>query len=162
VSAVILGIDPGSRHTGFGVFQGEGNRLEYLASGSINPGSKPPLADRLRHIFDSLTELVHRHQPQALALEEIFLAANVKSAFTLGQVRGIVLLLAAQSSLPIFHYPPLVVKKAVVGYGQASKAQVQLMVEQLFKQKVADEHAADALAVGLCHYFHQRWPGGDS
>ncbi|MCL4503428.1 MAG: crossover junction endodeoxyribonuclease RuvC [Deltaproteobacteria bacterium] len=157
MSSVILGIDPGSRHTGFGVFQGEGNRLEYLAAGSINPGSKNPLADRLRHIFDSLTVLVHRHRPQALALEEVFLAANVKSAFTLGQVRGIVLLLAAQSSLPVFHYPPLAVKKAVVGYGQATKAQVQLMVEQLLGQKVTDEHAADALAVGLCHYFHQRW-----
>ena len=103
--------------------------------------------------------MIRRHQPQVLALEEIFLAANVKSAFTLGQVRGVVLLLAAQRSLPVCHYPPLLVKKAVVGYGQASKAQVQLMVEQLLGQKVADEHAADALAVGLCHFFHQRWPG---
>ena len=93
----------------------------------------------------------------ALALEEIFLAANVHSAFTLGQVRGVVLLLAAQSQLPVFHYPPLVVKKAVVGYGQAAKAQVQLMVEQLLGQKVTDEHAADALAVGMCHLFHSRW-----
>jgi crossover junction endodeoxyribonuclease RuvC len=162
VSAVILGIDPGSRYTGFGVLQGEGDRLSHLASGSIKAGSRPPLADRLRQIYDGLTVLVHRHQPQALALEEIFLAANVRSAFILGQVRGVVLLLAAQSSLPIFHYPPLVVKKAVVGYGQASKAQVQLMVEQLLRRKVTDEHAADALAVGLCHYFHQRWPGGSS
>jgi len=160
VSATILGVDPGSRYTGFGVFQGEGDRLHYLASGSIKAGSKPPLADRLRQIYDSLSEIILLHHPEALALEEIFLAANVRSAFILGQVRGVVLLLAAQKGLPIFHYPPLVVKKAVVGYGQASKAQVQLMVEQLFRQKVADEHAADALAVGLCHYFHSRWPGG--
>jgi crossover junction endodeoxyribonuclease RuvC len=158
VRTVILGVDPGSRHTGFGVFQGEGDRLLHLASGSINAGSKPPLADRLRRIYDGLTEVIRVHQPQAVALEEIFLAANVHSAFTLGQVRGVVLLLAAQTSLPIFHYAPLSVKKAVVGYGRASKAQVQLMVEQLMRLPVADEHAADALAVGLCHFFHQRWP----
>ncbi|MGD0970519.1 MAG: crossover junction endodeoxyribonuclease RuvC [Desulfobaccales bacterium] len=157
--AVILGVDPGSRHTGFGVFQGEGERLLHLASGSIKAGSQLPLADRLCRIYDSLGEVIQRYQPQVLALEEIFLGANVKSAFTLGQVRGVVLLLAAQRSLPVCHYPPLLVKKAVVGYGQASKAQVQLMVEQLLGQKVADEHAADALAVGLCHFFHQRWPG---
>lgn len=156
--AVILGVDPGSRHTGFGVFQGEGDRLLHLASGSIKAGSQLPLADRLCRIYDSLGEVIQRYQPQVLALEEIFLAANVKSAFTLGQVRGVVLLLAAQRSLPVCHYPPRLVKKAVVGYGQASKAQVQLMVEQLLGQKVADEHAADALAVGLCHFFHQRWP----
>jgi len=156
--AVILGVDPGSRHTGFGVFQGEGERLLHLASGSIKAGSQLPLADRLCRIYDSLGEVIQRYQPQVLALEEIFLGANVKSAFTLGQVRGVVLLLAAQRSLPVCHYPPLLVKKAVVGYGQASKAQVQLMVEQLLGQKVADEHAADALAVGLCHFFHQRWP----
>ena len=158
--AVILGVDPGSRHTGFGVFQGEGDHLVHLASGSINPGGTHPLATRLCRIYDSLAEVIRVHQPQALALEEIFLAANVHSAFTLGQVRGVVLLLAARSSLPIFHYAPLVVKKAVVGYGRASKTQVQLMVGQLLRLQVADEHAADALAVGLCHFFHQRWPGG--
>jgi crossover junction endodeoxyribonuclease RuvC len=162
VTVVILGVDPGSRHTGFGVFQGEGDRLHHLASGSIKAGANHPLAIRLCRIYDGLAEVIRVHQPQALALEEIFLAANVHSAFTLGQVRGVVLLLAARSSLPIFHYAPLVVKKAVVGYGRASKTQVQLMVEQLLRLKPADEHAADALAVGLCHYFHQRWPGGAS
>jgi crossover junction endodeoxyribonuclease RuvC len=160
VSAIILGVDPGSRYTGFGVFQGEGDQLRHLASGSIKAGSRPPMAARLRQIYDSLADLILQHQPQVLALEEIFLAASVRSAFALGQVRGVVLLLAAQNSLPVYHYPPVMVKKAVVGYGQASKAQVQLMVERLFQQPVADEHAADALAVGLCHYFHQRWPGG--
>lgn len=160
MSAIILGVDPGSRFTGFGVFQGEGDRLQHLASGSIKAGANHPLAIRLCRIYDGLAEVIRVHQPQALALEEIFLATNVHSAFTLGQVRGVVLLLAARSSLPIFHYAPLVVKKAVVGYGRASKTQVQLMVEQLLHLKPADEHAADALAVGLCHYFHQRWPGG--
>jgi crossover junction endodeoxyribonuclease RuvC len=157
VSPIILGVDPGSRHTGFGVLKGEGSQVLHLASGCINAGSRPPLESRLCRIFDSLSELIHQHRPHAIALEEIFLAANVHSAFTLGQVRGIVLLLAARAEVPIFHYSPLVVKKAVVGYGRASKAQVQLMVKQLLGVEVGNEHAADALAVGMCHFFQSRW-----
>ncbi len=160
MSQVILGVDPGSRHTGFGVVQGEGEGFLHLASGQINAGAGPRLETRLCRIFDGLHALIQTHHPQAVALEEIFLAANVKSAFILGQVRGVVLLLAAKTSLPVFHYPPLVVKKAVVGYGKASKAQVQLMVEQMLGLKLTSQHAADALAVGLCHFFHSRWPGG--
>ncbi len=155
---VVLGVDPGSRNTGFGVLEEEGERLLHLASGAINAGSRPSLELRLRQIYDGLSALIRQHQPQALALEDIFLAANVRSAFILGQVRGVVLLAAAQASLPIFYYPPLVVKKAVVGYGQASKAQVQLMVEHLLGLKITNQHAADALAVGMCHLFHCRWP----
>jgi crossover junction endodeoxyribonuclease RuvC len=162
VSPVILGVDPGSRYTGYGVIQGEGNQLSHLASGSINAGSRPPLESRLCRIFDGLSGLIHEHQPQAIAIEEIFLATNVHSAFTLGQVRGVVLLLAARAEVPIFHYSPLVVKKSVVGYGQASKTQVQLMVGHLLGVQVTNEHAADALAVGMCHLFHSRWPQGSS
>jgi crossover junction endodeoxyribonuclease RuvC len=157
VSPVILGVDPGSRHTGFGVLQGEGNQILHLASGCINAGSRPPLESRLCRIFDGLSELIHQHRPHAIALEEIFLATNVHTAFTLGQVRGVVLLLAARAAVPIFHYSPLVVKKAVVGYGQASKSQVQLMVKQILAVEADNQHAADALAVGLCHLFHSRW-----
>ena len=131
MSPIILGVDPGSRHTGFGVLQGEGERLLHLASGSIKAGTRPPLESRLCRIFDSLSDLIQQHHPEAIALEDIFLANNVHSAFILGQVRGVVLLAAARAAVPIFHYSPLVVKKAVVGYGQATKAQVQLMVKQL-------------------------------
>ena len=159
MSLIVLGVDPGSRHTGFGVVQGAGERILHLASGGIKAGSRLPLETRLRQIFDDLSDLIQRHQPQALALEEIFLAANVHSAFTLGQVRGVVLLAAAQAGVPIFQYSPLTVKKAVVGYGRATKTQVQLMVAHLLGLKVDNEHAADALAVGLCHLFHSRWPG---
>ena len=162
MSPVILGVDPGSRHTGFGVLQGEGNQLLHLASGSINAGSRPPLESRLCRIFDGLSELIQEHQPHAIALEEIFLGTNVHSAFTLGQVRGVVLLLAARADVPIFHYSPLVVKKSVVGYGQASKTQVQLMVKHLLGVEVGNQHAADALAVGMCHLFHSRWPKASS
>ena len=160
MSLVILGVDPGSRNTGFGIIHGEGDQLLHLASGRINAGSRAALEIRLRQIYDGLTDLIHQHQPQALALEEIFLAANVRSAFILGQVQGVILLAAANSSLPVFQYAATTVKKAVVGYGQASKSQVQMMIEQLLGLKITNEHAADALAVSVCHHFHSRWPGG--
>ena len=160
MSQVILGVDPGSRNTGFGIIHGDGDQLRHLASGRINAGSRPALENRLRQIYDELTILIQEHQPQALALEEIFLAANVRSAFILGQVQGVILLAAANSSLPVFQYAATTVKKAVVGYGQASKSQVQMMIEQLLGLKITNEHAADALAVSVCHHFHSRWPGG--
>jgi crossover junction endodeoxyribonuclease RuvC len=156
VTQVVMGIDPGSRHTGFGVIQGEGGRLNHLAHGQINAKTRAPLELRLCQIYDGLTALLREHRPHSLALEEIFLAANVKSALILGQVRGVVLLAAAQAEVPIHLYTPLVVKKAVVGYGQATKVQVKMMVENLLGLTVVTHHAADALAVGVCHYFHSR------
>lgn len=159
MSQVILGVDPGSRNTGFGIVHGEGENLLHLASGRIRAGSRAALEIRLRQIYDGLTDLIRQHRPQALALEEIFLASNVRSAFVLGQVQGVVLLAAAHASLPVFQYSATTVKKAVVGYGQAAKTQVQLMIEHLLGLKITDEHAADALAVSVCHHFHSRWPG---
>jgi crossover junction endodeoxyribonuclease RuvC len=156
VTQVVMGIDPGSRHTGFGVIQGEGGRLNHLAHGQIAAKTRAPLELRLCQIYDGLTALLREHRPHSLALEEIFLAANVKTAFILGQVRGVVLLAAAQADVPIHLYPALVVKKAVVGYGQATKVQVKMMVENLLGLTVVTHHAADALAVGVCHYFHSR------
>lgn len=153
---VVLGVDPGSRHTGFGVIQGEKGRINHLAHGQIAAKSSAPLEFRLRQIYDGLADLLYQHRPHCLALEEIFLAHNVRTAFILGQVRGIVLLAAAQAEVPVHLYPPLVVKKAVVGYGQATKIQVKMMVENLLGLSVAGHHAADALAVGVCHYFHSR------
>lgn len=153
---VIIGIDPGSRHTGFGVIQGEEGRVNHLAHGQIAAKSSAPLEFRLRQIYDGLTSILRQHRPHSLALEEIFLANNIRTALILGQVRGVVLLAAAQADIPIHLYPPLVVKKAVVGYGQATKVQVKMMVENLLGLTVASHHAADALAVGVCHYFHSR------
>ena len=153
---VVLGVDPGSRHTGFGVIQGEDGRVNHLAHGQIAAKSSAPLEFRLRQIYDGLTNLLREHRPHCLALEEIFLAQNVRTAFILGQVRGVVLLAAAQAEVPIHLYPPLVVKKAVVGYGQATKVQVKMMMENLLGLTIVSHHAADALAVGVCHYFHSR------
>jgi len=156
MTQVVMGVDPGSRFTGFGLIQGEMNRLQHLAHGQIAPKSKTPLELRLCQIYDGLTALLRQHRPHSLALEDIFLATNVQTALILGQVRGVVLLAAAQAEVPVHLYPPLVVKKAVVGYGQATKVQVKMMVENLLGLTVASHHAADALAVGVCHYYHTR------
>jgi crossover junction endodeoxyribonuclease RuvC len=156
MTQVVMGVDPGSRHTGFGVIRGEGSRLNHLAHGQIAAKNTAPLELRLRQIYDGLAALLQEHRPHSLALEDMFLAINVKTAFTLGQVRGVVLLVAAQAGVPIHLYPPLTVKKAVVGYGLATKVQVKMMVENLLGLTVAGHHAADALAVGVCHYFHSR------
>ena len=156
MTQVVMGVDPGSRHTGFGVIRGEGSRLNHLAHGQIAAKSAAPLELRLCQIYDGLAALLQEHRPHTMALEDMFLAINVQTAFTLGQVRGVVLLAAAQAGVPIHLYPPLTVKKAVVGYGQATKVQVKMMVENLLGLTVTGHHAADALAVGVCHYFHSR------
>ena len=159
MTQVVMGVDPGSRHTGFGVILGEEGRLNHLAHGQIAAKSTAPLELRLCQIYDGLVALLEEHRPHSLALEDMFLAINVQTAIILGQVRGVVLLAAAKAQVPIHLYPPLTVKKAVVGYGQASKSQVQMMVKQLLGVELKNEHAADALAVGMCHLFHSRWPG---
>ena len=157
MTQVVMGVDPGSRHTGFGVIRGEEGRLNHLAHGQIAAKSTAPLELRLCQIYDGLVALLEEHRPHSLALEDMFLAINVQTALILGQVRGVVLLAAAKAQVPIHLYPPLTVKKAVVGYGQATKVQVKMMVENLLGLTVAGHHAADALAVGVCHYFHSRW-----
>ncbi len=156
MTQVVMGVDLGSRFTGFGVIEGDRSRPRHLDHGHIAASARAPLEKRLCQIYDGLTELLQRHRPHSLALEDIFLAINVQTAFILGQVRGVVILAAAQAEVPVHLYPPLVVKKAVVGFGQATKTQVKLMVENLLGLTVASHHAADALAVGVCHYFHSR------
>lgn len=154
---LILGVDPGSRTTGYGLVAAADDGWRHVASGYINLATQEPQSRRLAAIFAQLTELIAVHQPQALALEEIFVAHNVQSTLKLGEVRGVVLLAAGQAGLPVFHYPPAVVKKAVVGYGQATKTQVLMMVEQLLGLKISNHNTADALALSLCHLFHYRW-----
>jgi crossover junction endodeoxyribonuclease RuvC len=158
VKRLILGVDPGCLHTGYGIVEGrDRGEVRHVASGRIASSPRWPQSQRLCRIYDSLAELIRLHQPQVLALEEVFLATNVQSALNLGQVGGVVLLAAAHASLPVYQYTPLVVKKAVVGYGRASKDQVQLMVGHLLNREVKDQHEADALAVGLCHLFQMPW-----
>ncbi|RPI25483.1 MAG: crossover junction endodeoxyribonuclease RuvC [Acidobacteria bacterium] len=151
---IIVGIDPGSRTTGYGVISLEGNRCRCLEYGAIRPPDVI-FPERLRLIHHGLQELLSRHVPEAVVVEQIFHHANVQSALLLGQTRGIVILAAAQAGVPLAEYSALQIKKAVVGYGKADKKQVQLMVSKLLnlKEKPQPLDASDALAMALCHAF---------
>jgi len=151
-ATLILGVDPGTRHTGYGLLKARGRELELVAQGRLSPSPAWPLPRRLAHIHHGLSELMRGYGPQAVAVEDIFYGKNVRSALILGHVRGVVLLVAAQSGAEVFEYAPRLVKNTVAGYGQAEKEQVAHMVGELlrFKETLAAD-AADALAVAICH-----------
>ena len=152
---VILGVDPGSRVTGFGVISAQRNGFHCLEYGAISSKKEQSFPERLRKIHGELQNLIQHHSPSVVVVEDLFHALNVQSALKLGHTRGVVLLAAAQASVPLFKYSPTQVKKAVVGYGRADKHQVQLMVRTLLnlKENPQPHDAADALAVALCHTF---------
>jgi crossover junction endodeoxyribonuclease RuvC len=148
----ILGIDPGSRITGYGIIEQQGNRLQHIDNGAIFTHSEDDLADRLKIIYDELIRIIVDYAPQAVAVEQIFVAKNALSALKLGHARGCALLAGVNTGLPVFEYSALQVKKAVVGYGRAGKEQVQQMVRKLVAlPEIAQEDASDALAVAICH-----------
>ena len=154
--ALILGVDPGSRRTGFGIIAHQGGRSDYVTSGTIRLPSVP-LPERLGIIHDNLGQIVDEHCPQELAIEEVFLARDVKAALALGQARGAAILACVNRGMPVFEYAARSVKQAVVGTGGADKQQVQHMVKSLLKLPAAPkEDAADALAVALCHAHTQQ------
>lgn len=149
---IILGIDPGSRITGYGFLKKQGSKLIHIDNGAIFAPAKQPLEIRLKKIFEDLNQLIGKYQPDVAAIENIFHAKNVNSALKLGHARGVALLASAMHHLPLSEYTPLQVKQAVVGYGRASKDQVQQMVKMLLGlPQPAEENASDALAVGICH-----------
>jgi len=150
---LVIGIDPGSKVTGYGLVSLNGSgRLTCLRSGQIKPPANRPLAERLAVVFEGLTEVVERDRPEEMAVEDIFFARNVKSALALGHVRGVALLTAARTGIPVFTYSPSTIKKAVVGYGQASKEQVSHMVcAQLGLEPGLALDVTDALACAICH-----------
>jgi len=149
--AIILGVDPGSRITGYGIIRVEGRTTEYLDSGCIRVGEKP-WAERLQTIFHSLALLIGEYRPEEFAIEQVFMARNPDSALKLGQARGAAIVSAANSGLPVHEYSARQVKQAVVGNGGADKAQVQHMVQALLKlSRKPQADAADALAIALCH-----------
>lgn len=148
---LILGIDPGSRATGFGVIEVNGNRLRYVASGCIRPepGAHP---QRLRTIFRGISEVIERYSPQESAVEEVFLGKSVSSALKLGQARGSAMVACVEHDLPLSEYPARTVKQSVTGSGSADKMQVQHMVRALLGlQGKLQADAADALAIAICH-----------
>lgn len=154
----ILGIDPGSQITGFGVVEAHGNRLVHVDNGIIRP-TKKAYADRLAYIFDALTAQIAACAPVAVAIEAVFVGKNMRSALHLGQARGVALLCAAKAGLPVHEYATRDVKQAVVGYGNATKQQIQFMTAKLLGlPEPATEDAADALAVAITHARYAQKP----
>ena len=148
----VLGVDPGSRITGYGIIVKEGNRLIHVDNGAIFTDSRKDFSLRLLTIYRGLTEVVDRYRPDAMAVENIFFATNVQSALKLGQARGAAIVAGVNAGLPIYEYTALQVKQAVVGHGRAAKEQVQKMLQALLRlPETAQEDASDALAVAICH-----------
>ena len=148
----ILGVDPGSRTTGYGVIEADRGRLRFVACGVIKTTFKYPLNYRLNEIFDGLNEVVQVHNPVVAAVEDVFVSENPRSALKLGQARGAAVVAAMQNGLQVFDYAPRAIKQAVSGYGQADKGQVQQMVRILLALSgTPSSDAADALAVAICH-----------
>ena len=150
---VVLGIDPGTAHTGFGVVLARGQRLAALDGGVIGTAHGEPLERRLAHIHARVCDLIGEYRPAALAVEDLFFGHNVRTAFAVGQARGAVLLSAGLHGVRCFAYTPQAVKQAVCGSGRAEKDQVQRMVGALLAlpEPPRADHAADALAVAICH-----------
>jgi crossover junction endodeoxyribonuclease RuvC len=158
-SKVIIGIDPGTRVTGFGVIKMVGARYEPLDYGCIKPPANYKLTDRYLVIFESVDLLLDKFQPDALSIETQFMHKNVQSALKLGMARGAVIIAAKRKKIPVFEYTPLEAKKAVVGNGRASKQQVQWMIKSLLglKEIPEPEDAADALALSICQAHAEKW-----
>ncbi|MEH6550241.1 MAG: crossover junction endodeoxyribonuclease RuvC [Pseudomonadales bacterium] len=153
---VILGIDPGSVRTGYGIINAVGSKLEYVASGCIRL-PKEELPERLKVIFQSLTEIIESYQPQMVSVEQVFMGNNASSALKLGQARGAAIVAAVNQGLPVSEYSARQIKQSVVGTGAADKSQVQHMVRLLLSLAGnPQEDAADALAAAMCHaHTHQ-------
>lgn len=149
--AIIIGIDPGSIRTGFGIIQSDKNNLLHIAHGTINAkGNSIP--ERLHCIYQELKKIITLHQPTAAAIENVFMQVNVQSALKLGQARGAALIALAHYALPVSEYSPRDIKKTIAGYGAASKDQIQFMVRAQLKLSANPQaDAADALAIAICH-----------
>lgn len=153
-----MGIDPGVASTGFGVVQVAGGKMSAVDGGVIEAAPGEPAEGRLTRIHDAIAELLSRHQPVAVALEDVYFGKNVRSAIAVGQARGVALLAAGQRGVPCFGYTPQAVKMAVCGSGAAAKSQVQRMVGTLLglPEPPLSDHASDALGVAICHAGHAR------
>lgn len=151
----ILGIDPGLRHTGWGLIRQEDNRLSFVAAGRINPPADLPMAERLKTLACELQKIIALHTPDEAAIEETFMNNNAVSALKLGQARGAAMLTAAQAGLSVAEYAANKIKQTVTGYGHADKTQIGAMIKILLPQsgKLSPD-AADALAIAICHAHH--------
>ena len=155
----ILGVDPGTQITGYGIINTSGASYNVVDYGCIKPPANVKLSDRYLIIFNGIDELIEKHSPEALVVETQFVNKNVQSAIKLGMARGIIILAAKRRGIPIFEYAPTRAKQAVVGNGRASKSQVQTMVQLLLRlsELPKPEDAADALALAICHAHSARY-----
>ena len=171
-----LGIDPGTATTGYGILEGEADSLKVIDYGCIKTSSRETAHSRLAKINKDLKKLISKHKPNCIVVEKLFFGKNARTAMSVGQARGVILLAASQAGVEIAEYTPLEVKMALTGYGRADKNQIQQMVKRLLKLKTLPkpDDAADALAVALCHInsdgfnskvshaYRQARPGGQA
>ena len=152
----VLGIDPGSETLGWGIVEGSGLKYAAVEFGVVKSNPRQPFAKRLANIYEGVFAVIESFQPDVVSIEEAFYAVNAGVAIKLGQVRGVMLLLAEQQGLEIAEYAPRLIKQTVVGYGAAEKRQVQEMVKLLLRLKTipTPHDAADALAIAICHFHH--------
>jgi len=152
----VLGIDPGSETLGWGIVEGSGLKYAAVEFGVVKSNPRQPFAKRLANIYQGVSAVIESYQPDVVSIEEAFYAVNAGVAIKLGQVRGVMLLLAEQRGLEIAEYAPRLIKQTVVGYGAAEKRQVQEMVKLLLRLKAipTPHDAADALAIAICHFHH--------
>ncbi|MEJ2558583.1 MAG: crossover junction endodeoxyribonuclease RuvC [Anaerolineae bacterium] len=155
----VLGIDPGTAITGYGIVEGEGDSLTLVTYGAITTPANQPLPQRLQQIYRQLQALIAEWHPESAAVEELFFSKNARTALVVGHARGVALLAITDADLPIQEYKPAEVKQAVAGYGGAPKDQVQGMVQLLLGMEdiPRPDDAADALAVAICHFHSARW-----
>jgi crossover junction endodeoxyribonuclease RuvC len=155
----IIGIDPGLRNTGWGVIDSLGNSLRFVASGTVKSDNKLDLASRLNQLYDGLEAVLHEFQPFEAAVENTFVNKDATATLKLGQARGIAMLAPARAGLRVAEYAPNAVKKAVIGVGHGDKKQILMMVKMLIPKASFDsDHAADALAIAICHAHHRTSP----
>jgi len=148
----VLGIDPGSRVTGYGVVEKQENNLVNIVYGEVRSSKDAPLSKRLAAIYDKLIKVLEQITPDAISIEDIFCGKNVKSLIKQGETRGVAILAGSHKCIPIFEYTPLEIKKAVCGYGRAEKNQIQYMVKAILKlPELPPPDASDALAIAICH-----------
>ena len=153
----IIGIDPGLRRTGWGVVETLGNSLRFIDAGTLKSDDKAELATRLCQLHDGLVAVIERFMPHEAAVEQTFVNKDAVATLKLGQARGIAMLVPARAGLPVAEYAPNAVKKAVIGVGHGEKQQIHMMVKVLMPRAVFDsEHAADALAIAICHAHHRQ------
>jgi crossover junction endodeoxyribonuclease RuvC len=149
---IVLGVDPGSRVTGYGLVEKSGNQITCIHSGTFGTSLNRPFFERIYEIFQSMSEIMNRFRPEEMAIEDLFFHKNLESALKIGHARGAVLIAAVQHKVKIFEYSPLEIKKSVVGYGRATKEQVRSMTQVILKMKALPPlDASDALATAICH-----------